>query len=91
MKQKILPEKDFVSKAQKKTSWMNLECVICNKLISKVFLKPHYKRSDIFFLFKKKPESLGEKDKKKSLVILKKYSNVKCEILHLKSSGICIC
>ena len=45
-----------------------------NKVISKVFWKPHYKRSNV----KKKSKSL----------LPKKYSNVKSEILHFESSGI---
>ena len=49
IKQKIKPEKNSFKNKTKK-SWTNLECVMCNKVISKVFQKPHYKRSDILFI-----------------------------------------
>ena len=42
---------------------MNLKCAILNKVIYKVFWKPHYKRSNIFFLFKKKGTKVETKIK----------------------------
>ena len=75
MKQKIKPEK--IGFKNTKKSFMNLKCV--TNLFLKYFGNLTTKDQISFFYLKKK--ALRLKQKSKSL-LPKKYSNVKCEILH---------
>ena len=45
-------KKKMAFKTQKKFT-NDLECVMCNKVVSKVFWKPHYKRANILFIEKR--------------------------------------